>query len=66
MVALSSMGNLLFGQASNSFSTVFGSLQTLLCRHRGLGAVKDLHSSWGAFLFPGFYLSSTLVWMAAV
>lgn len=66
MVALSSMGNLLFGQSSNSFSTVFGSLQSLLCHHRGLRAGKDLQSSWGGFLFPGFYLSSTLVWMAAV
>ncbi|XP_056869276.1 polycystic kidney disease 1 like 1-like [Takifugu flavidus] len=66
MVALSCMGNLLFGQGSNNFSTVVGSLQSLLCHHRGLRAVNDLHSSWGAFLFPGFYLSSTLVWMAAV
>lgn len=65
MVALSSMGNLLFSQGSNNFSTLFGSLKSLLWHRGGLGA-EGLHSSWGVFLFPGLFLSSTLVWMSAV
>lgn len=65
MVALSSMGNLLFSQRSNNFSTLFGSLQPLLW-HRGVLGAEGLHSSWGVFLFPGLFLSSTLVWMSAV
>lgn len=65
MVALSSMGNLLFIQRANNFCTLFGSLQSLLCHQRVLGA-EGLHSSWGVFLFLGLYMSSTLVWMSAV
>lgn len=65
MVALSSMGNLLFSQTSNNFGTLFGSLQSLLC-HRRIVGPEGLHSSWGVFLFPGLYLSSTLVWMTVV
>lgn len=65
MVALSSMGNLLFSQRSNNFGTLFGSLRSLLC-HRRVGGAEGLHSSWGVFLFPGLHMSSTLVWMSAV
>lgn len=65
MVALSSTGNLLFSQRSSSFGTMFGSLHALLCRRRVLGAEGN-HSSSGVFLFPGLYVSSTLVWMSAV
>lgn len=67
MVALSSMGNLLFVQSSKSFSSLSRSLQTLLCHYWGPRAVRGLHFSWSDFLYPGvLYLSSTVLWTAVV
>lgn len=67
MVALSSMGNLLFGQGSKSFSSFSCSIKTLLHHHWGLRAARHLHSSWSNFFHPALlYLPFTVVWTAVV
>lgn len=69
MVALSSMGNLLFGQSSLSFISFFKSFQTLFYKQRSPEAAGGLHSCWSDFTRSAFlflHLTFSLVWMALV
>nr|XP_046228097.1 polycystic kidney disease 1 like 1 [Scatophagus argus] len=65
VVALSCVGNLLFGQNSWGFSSLSRSLQTLLCHYWGPKSARGLHFSWGDLLYRGV-LSSTIVWTSVV
>lgn len=69
MVALSSMGTLLFGQRSWSFSSFPQSFQTLLYHHWGPKAAGGPHSPWSDFTHSAFFslpFTLLLVWTALV